>query len=87
MTTKTSYNMGNVPDGWRETPGRKSPKRKQAGRKTRSREKMKTESRLEQPIAESDGNVLCHICGHPVDPRRMHPHMVRFHGAAMRKTG
>ena len=77
-------NMGNVPDGWRETPGRKAPKRKKAGRKTRGREKLKTESRLEQPIADSTGTVLCEICGHPVDPRRMHAHKVRFHGAAMR---
>jgi hypothetical protein len=79
--------MGNVPDGWRETPGRKKPKRKPGGPKNRRREKLQTEARLEQPIAESNGNVLCEICHHPVDPRRMHPHMVRFHGVAIRKNG
>jgi len=42
---------------------------------------------LEQPIAESLGTVPCKICGHPVDPKRMHPHMVRFHGAALRSKG
>jgi len=80
-------NMANVRDGWRESPGRKGPKRKKTGRKTRAREKLKTESRLEQPIADSSGTVLCEVCGHPVDPRRMHPHMVRFHGVAIRKNG
>jgi len=79
--------MANVPDGWRLTPSRKAPKRKKLGRKTKGREKLKTESRLEQPIADSAATVLCEICGHPVDPRRMHPHMVRFHGVAMRQRG
>ncbi len=39
---------------------------------------------IEQPIADSVGAVPCQICGHPVDPNRMHFHMVRFHGAAFR---
>ena len=69
------------------TPGRKAPKRKKAGRKTTGKRKPRTESRLEQPIANSTGTVLCELCGHPVDPGRMHPHMVRFHGVAMRKHG
>ena len=84
VRTKTGFNDGNVPDAWKAPPGRKAPKRKKAGRKTRDRGRSKTESRLEQPIADSTANVLCDLCGHPVDPRRMHAHKVRFHGAAMR---
>jgi hypothetical protein len=42
---------------------------------------------IEQPIADSSGTVLCKICGNPVDPQRMHPHMVRFHGVAIRSKG
>jgi len=35
-------------------------------------------------VPESFGGVPCEICGNPVDPKRMHFHMVRFHGAAFR---
>ena len=31
--------------------------------------------------------MLCPICGNAVDPQRMHPHMVRFHGVAIRSKG
>ena len=39
---------------------------------------------IEQPVAESNGAVTCPICGHPVDPKRMQPHMLRFHGGVTR---
>lgn len=39
---------------------------------------------LEQPVADSLLTTPCPICGHPVDRKRMHFHMVRFHGAALR---
>jgi hypothetical protein len=39
---------------------------------------------IEQPVADSIGAVPCAVCHHPVDPKRMHIHMVRFHGAKLR---
>ena len=48
---------------------------------------MKAAPLLEQPIADVVGTVPCQICGHGVDPKRMHFHMVRFHGAALRSKG
>ena len=66
------------------SPGRKGPKGKKAGHKARGGRKQRTEPLLEQPIAESAGAVPCQLCGHPVDPKRLHFHMVRFHGAAFR---
>jgi hypothetical protein len=77
--------MENVRDGWMETPGRKAPKRRKTARKPTGKRKPRTDARLEQPIANFTGNVLCELCGHAVDPGRMHPHMVRFHGVAMRQ--
>ena len=47
----------------------------------------RTEHLIEQPIADATDTVRCPICGHPVDPHRMHPHMVRFHGVAIRSRG
>ena len=79
--------MSNVRDGWMATPGRKPSKNKKAGRKPRGRGKSNPDTRLEQPIADSTANVLCEICGHPVDPKRMHPHMIRFHGAGKHPLG
>jgi hypothetical protein len=67
--------------------GRKEPKAKKVGRKTRGSRQRRTEPLLEQPIADLTGNVPCQICGHQVDAKRMHPHMVRFHGAAFRSKG
>lgn len=55
---------------------------KPVGRKAGIRERRRTASSLEQPIAESAGAMPCRLCGHPVDPKRMHFHMVRCHGAA-----
>jgi hypothetical protein len=67
------------------TPGRKAPKRRKPGGKTSGKRRAPPERRLEQPIAAPAGSELCKICGHAVEPGRMHPHMVRFHGAAMRQ--
>lgn len=63
--------------------GQKEPKGKKAGHKARRR-RQRTEPLLEQPIADLTGTVPCPICGHLVDAKRMHPHMVRFHGVAIR---
>lgn len=64
--------------------GPKGPKGRKAGRKTRRRRHGRTEPLLEQPVAETAGAVPCQLCGHPVDPKRMHFHMVRYHGSAFR---
>ena len=81
------------------TCGRRWPRRKGAACQERNRKAKErgvsaaarrgpsTEPLIEQPVADSSGTVLCKICGHPVDPHRMHPHMVRFHGVAIRARG
>ena len=66
------------------SPGRKGTKGEKAEHRARGSRKRRTEPLLEQPIAESAGAVPCQLCGHPVDPKRLHFHMVRFHGAAFR---
>jgi hypothetical protein len=76
-----AFNLGNR---GMSAAGRNGPKGKKAGRKARGDRKRGTEPLLEQPIAVSTGAVPCKICGHPVDPKRLHFHMVRFHGAALR---
>jgi hypothetical protein len=68
----------------RPSPGRKGPKGGKAGHQGKGTRKRRTEPLIEQPIADSTGAVPCRICGHPVDPKRLHFHMVRFHGAAFR---
>ena len=68
----------------RPSPGRKGPKGEKARHKTGGVSKRRSEPLIEQPIADSFGGVPCQICGHPVDPKRLHAHMVRFHGAAFR---
>ena len=69
-------------------PARKSPKHEsRPWKKAKARLKLTPEPLLEQPIADSTANVPCPVCGHAVDPKRMHPHMVRFHGAAIRSNG
>jgi len=75
------FNSGN-PHG--PSPSRKGPKRERAGHRAGGKEKQRAEPRLEQPIADSASVVPCQICGHPVDRKRLHIHMVRFHGAALR---
>ena len=70
----------------RPLPGRKGPKGERAGHKGGGGRTRRTEPLIEQPIADSIGAVPCQICGHPVDPKRLHFHMVRFHGAALRPT-
>jgi len=67
-----------------QSQGRKGPKGKKAGHNARGRKQLRTEPRLEQPVADPTGAVPCQICGHPVDPKRMHFHMVRYHGSAFR---
>src|ERR1035437_6233008 len=87
MNTKSIFNAGNGGRG-RMAPGaRKGPKGRKGGHKGSGGRGLRTEPLIEQPIAESFGTVPCQICGHPVDPKRMHPHMVRFHGAAIRSRG
>jgi hypothetical protein len=66
---------------------RKQSDGKKGGHKTRGRSQRRTEPLLEQPVADLTGNVPCQVCGHLVDAKRMHPHMVRFHGAAFRSKG
>jgi hypothetical protein len=68
----------------RPSPGRKGPKGEKAGHKSGGVRKRRSEPLIEQPIADSSGAVPCRLCGHPVDPKRLHFHMVRFHGAALR---
>jgi len=65
-------------------PGGKGPKGRGFRRKARDAGKRGAEPLLEQPVAESATTVPCRICGFPVDPKRLHFHMVRFHGAALR---
>jgi hypothetical protein len=84
MRTKTFHNSGDGGAGSRSKHGRKAHKGKKGGHKGQGGKRQQTAPLLEQPIAESVGTVPCQLCGHPVDPRRMHPHMVRFHGAAFR---
>ena len=64
--------------------GRNAAKGRKARHGGRGTRKRRTEPLLEQPIANSTGAVPCKLCGHPVDPKRLHFHMVRFHGAAFR---
>ena len=66
------------------SPGRKGPKGGRVGHRGRGNGKQRTEPSLEQPIADSVSVLPCQICGHPVDRKRLHFHMVRFHGAALR---
>ena len=76
-----AFNSGNP---GRSSPGRKGPKGERPSHKAAGTRKQRTEPLIEQPIAESIGGVPCQLCGHPVDPKRLHFHMVRFHGVALR---
>jgi hypothetical protein len=87
MNTNTGFNAGSGGRGKMGPRGRKGPKGKRPGRKERSGRGPRTEPLIEQPLSDTSGTVLCKICGHPVDPTRMHPHMVRFHGVAIRARG
>ncbi len=85
MTTKTSFNSGKGGRGGRKGPHPgKGPKGKKAGGRGRGGSRIATEPLIEQPVADSTDTVPCRICGYPVDPQRMHPHMVRFHGVPIR---
>jgi hypothetical protein len=62
----------------------KGSKRKKHRHKNKGNREPNSEALRDQPVPESFGAVPCEICGHPVDPKRMHFHMVRFHGASFR---
>jgi hypothetical protein len=64
--------------------GPKVPEGRKTGTVVRQRRQPRTEPLLEQPVAETAGAVPCQLCGHPVDPKRVHFHMVRYHGTAFR---
>lgn len=68
-------NRGRTPNG-----------RRQRGRRTHGKG-MRSERLLEQPVANPTGGVPCEICGHPIDPNRLHFHMVRVHGVAFKAKG
>ncbi len=87
MQTKTVFNSSNGGHRGMASHGRKGSKSKQGGHKRRGRKDPANEHVLEQPIADSTATVPCPVCHHPVDPKRMHPHMVRFHGAATKRSG
>lgn len=87
MGTKTFSHSRDGGRGGKAPHARKGTKAKDAGGKSRGARGRGAERLLEQPVADSSGTVLCQICGHPVDPHRMHPHMVRFHGVAIRARG
>ena len=80
---KNPLTVAEAHDSWRAPSPGLRPKRRKARRRSRSPKEATNASRIVQPIAESSGTILCHLCKFPVDPRRMHPHMVRFHGATM----
>jgi hypothetical protein len=61
---------------------KKPAKRNKSGKRASSIKRLSNGRLLEQPILELAGAVRCHLCGFSVDAKRMHPHMVRFHGAA-----
>jgi hypothetical protein len=63
---------------------RNSGKNQKNAKHRGKRGKPQAEPLLPQPVSDSTVTVKCAICGHPVDPKRMHPHMVRFHGGANR---
>jgi len=64
---------------------RKGQKGRQGGgHKPKHGRQQRAEPLIEQPIADSAITVPCTQCGHPVDPKRLHFHMVRFHGVAFR---
>jgi hypothetical protein len=64
--------------------GKNGPKGRPARDKARGNRKRKAEHALEQPIAQTARTVRCPVCGCGVDPVRLHIHMVRFHGVALR---
>jgi hypothetical protein len=85
METKTLFNSAG--GGGMTLRGRAATKGKHGSHKSKHGRSPKADLRLEQPVADSSGTVPCQICGHGVDPKRMHFHMVRFHGAAFRSKG
>ena len=66
------------------SPRRTGRKGKAAGHRARGTPKRRNQPLIEQPIAQSAGTVRCQLCGCPVDPKRLHIHLVRFHGVPLR---
>jgi len=60
--------------GWRRHKGKKH-------RKGGGNNEVDAPSLADQPTLDTTEMVPCKICGHPVDPKRMQPHLIRFHGA------
>jgi len=87
MRKKSFFKAGAAGSGKEPPHARKGPKGARAMQKGRKGIGRRTERLIEQPVADSSDTVRCPVCGHPVDPQRMHPHMVRFHGVAIRARG
>jgi hypothetical protein len=87
MKTRTHFKTRKAGRDHPAPRGRNRPQGKKEQGKGRGGNRQRTEQFIEQPISDSSGTVVCEICGHPVDPQRMHPHMVRFHGVAIRSRG
>jgi hypothetical protein len=78
----TTNNLSNLRSSRVSVRRRKGVKANKAGPNARGIRKRRTEPLLEQPVADPTGAVPCQLCGHPVDPKRLHFHMVRYHGTA-----
>jgi hypothetical protein len=64
--------------GGRHHQGRRKGKK---GRKGGGNDRVEPASLSGQPTLDTSDMVPCKICGHLVDPKRMQPHLIRFHGA------
>lgn len=78
--TKTDFHWGER----RGRPRGRTRLKSKKARRGRENRGGHANAYLEQPVADLAGAIQCQICGHPVDPKRMHFHMVRVHGAAFR---
>jgi hypothetical protein len=75
-----------------ENRGLRLPRRKQskgggAGHQTEAGKRSRSIPHLEQPTPNQEGAEPCRLCGFPVEPKRMHFHMVRVHGATLLHKG
>src|ERR1035437_4449273 len=87
MGTKTHFTPGKGGHRGPAPHGRPGSKGKKPGQRRSDGSRPRSEPLIEQPLSDTSGTVLCPICGNAVDPQRMHPHMVRFHGVAIRSKG